>query len=75
VDGVPDPQPILVGCNPWSFTAYQRAPLPNGSFTNTSDINLVKLISMSWTCARTNIIRNLNSESTVTAQVVLRNKP
>ncbi len=68
---------ILTGCDQWSFSMFQRTPQTNGGwqFTETTDQTICKLINMSWKCSRTNIIRKFNSESMVSAQVVLRNKP
>lgn len=68
---------ILKGCDQWDFSMYQRTPQTNGGwkFTETSNQTICKLINMSWKCSRTNIIKKMNSESMVSAQVVLRNKP
>jgi Tfp pilus assembly protein PilW len=67
----------LTGCDNWAFTLFQRTPDINGNFFAITNGNqaICKLISMSWTCSRTNLFRKFNTESTVTAQVVLRNKP
>jgi len=64
---------LLTGCDDWKFTCYLRAPNTNGTFVPTTLGPKTKLISMSWTCSRTNIIRKINTESVVTAEVVLRN--
>jgi hypothetical protein len=72
--GVAQPTRILLtGCNSWTFNLYSRAPDASGNFPTTSDITRTKLINMTWTCTRTNTISNINSESIVTAEVVLRN--
>ena len=70
------PRTLLTGCDQWSFTFYQRSPDTNGQwhFFPTSDISLCKMINMSWRCSRTNIIRKFNTESMVTAELVMRNK-
>lgn len=66
---------LLSGCDSWSFAFYIRMADSNGVFYSTSDINSCKLINMSWKCSRQNIIKHMNTESIVTAEVVLRNKP
>ncbi len=63
---------ILTGCTDWNFAFYQRAPITNGVFVATANQKRTKLISMSWTCSRTNVFK-ANTESVVTAEVVLRN--
>jgi competence protein ComGC len=63
---------LLTGCTSWSFACYLRAPDTNGTFVPTPSKNRTKLINMAWTCNRTNVFK-INSESIVTAEVVLRN--
>ena len=64
----------LTGCDNWSFGFYMRVPTTNGTFFSAgNNLAITKLISMSWTCSRSNIIRKINTESVMTAQVVLRN--
>lgn len=63
---------LLSGCTNWTFTCYLRAPDTNGNFVSTSDQTRTKLINMAWTCTRTNVFK-INTESIVTAEVVLRN--
>ncbi len=63
---------LLTGCTNWTFTCYQRAPDTNGNFVTTTDLTRTKLINMAWTCCRTNVFK-VNTESIVTAEVVLRN--
>jgi hypothetical protein len=63
---------LLSGCTNWTFTCYARAPDTNGNFVPTTDTTRTKLINMSWTCNRTNVYK-INTESIVTAEVVLRN--
>jgi len=63
---------LLTGCTNWSFTCYLRAPTTNGVFVQTTSGNRTKLINMSWACSKTNVFR-VNTESIVTAEVVLRN--
>jgi len=66
---------LLTGCDNWSFTMYLRVPDANGNFYTTPTPSLCKLINMAWRCTRNNILKKINSESVVTAEVVLRNKP
>jgi hypothetical protein len=66
---------LLSGCDNWSFAFYIRVPDSNGVFYSTTDASACKLINMSWKCSRANIIAKMNTESIVTAEVALRNKP
>lgn len=63
---------LLSGCTNWNFTCYLRSPTANGTFVPTTWAARTKLINMSWACSKTNVFR-VNSESIVTAEVVLRN--
>ena len=63
---------LLTGCGTWSFTCYGRAPDINGNFVPISSLSKTKLINLSWSCSRTNVWTR-NSESMVSAEVVLRN--
>jgi Tfp pilus assembly protein PilW len=65
---------LLTGCDDWSFTLYLRVADSNGNFYVTSDPGTCKLINMAWKCSRNNILKKINTESVVTAEVVLRNK-
>ncbi len=79
--GQPD-QVYLTECDRWEFELFQRVPQKTGSCvfypaTNTAaayDLDLCKLINMSWKCSRTILGSKVNTESVQTAQVVLRNK-
>jgi len=66
---------LLSGCDSWNFAFYIRVPDSNGVFYATADASTCKLINMSWKCSRGNITKKMNTESIVTAEVVLRNKP
>jgi Tfp pilus assembly protein PilW len=68
-----NPKRLFVGCANWTVNLYLRAPDANGAFPATTNLNRCKRINMSWQCYRTNIISRMNSESIVTADVVLRN--
>jgi len=74
---------VLMECDTWNFSLYQRTPYVTASkvlyypATNSSgvfDVNLVKLISLSWKCSRTIFAQKVNTESVQAAQLVLRNK-
>jgi len=66
---------LLTGCDDWNFTMYLRVADSNGNFYVTTDPSTCKLINMTWKCSRNNILKKINTESVVTAEVVLRNKP
>ena len=65
----------LTGCSAWEFDFYQRTPNNDWTFYPTTDLNLCKLINMTWKCSRSLIRAKANTETMVTAQIVLRNKP
>src|ERR1041385_3952291 len=48
---------LLTGCTQWSFACFARAPDTNGNFVPTTDGTRTKLINMSWSCSRTNVLR------------------
>jgi len=65
----------LTGCDNWNFSFFMRVPNTNGTFYSAGNNPAIsKLINMTWTCSRTNILRKINTESIMTAQVVLRNQ-
>jgi prepilin-type N-terminal cleavage/methylation domain-containing protein len=65
----------LTGCDQWNFTFYQRTPTHNWTFYPTTDLDTCKLINMDWKSSRSILGKKINTETVVTAQVVLRNKP
>lgn len=69
-----DPVVCLTECDNWSFAFYQRSPKSNWGFFPTTDYRTCKLINMSWKCSR-KVLSTINTETVVTSQVVLRNKP
>jgi prepilin-type N-terminal cleavage/methylation domain-containing protein len=71
--GVTTTQTNLTGCDQWSFTLYQRTPTANYVFYTTTDLNLCKLVEMSWRCTRKTLTTSVNREEITTAQVVIRN--
>ncbi len=64
----------LTGCDNWDFSFYQRAPTNNWVFYPTTELNLCKLINMTWKCSRTILGQKINTEDVTTSQIVLRNK-
>src|ERR1035437_9771104 len=67
---------LLSGCGYFNFNYYLRVPQANLQFvptTNSTSTNSVKLISVSWICARTILGSKLNTESVQTANIVIRN--
>ena len=73
----------LTECDQWGFQLFQRTPV----FTSTNvayypatngagvlDLNLCKLVSLSWKCSRTILAQKVNTESVQASQIVLRNK-
>jgi prepilin-type N-terminal cleavage/methylation domain-containing protein len=73
----------LRGCDTWSIALYQRTPIvtatnvlyyPATNSTGALDLNLCKLVSLSWKCSRTILNQKVNTESVQAAQIVLRNK-
>jgi Tfp pilus assembly protein PilW len=66
---------LLTGCDTWGMNFYTRAPGTNYSFSPAADATTTKMIEMTWKTSRTNLITKFNTESMVTAQVIMRNKP
>jgi len=73
----------LTECDIWNFGMYQRTPYvtatnvlyyPATNSAGALDVNLCKLISLSWRCSRTIFAQKVNTESVQAAQIVLRNK-
>jgi prepilin-type N-terminal cleavage/methylation domain-containing protein len=71
--GMPN-RTCLTGCDAWDVSFYQRTPKSDWTFYTVSNPTSCKLINMNWKCSRT-ILKRINTENVVTAQVVLRNKP
>jgi type II secretory pathway pseudopilin PulG len=70
-------RPYLTECDEWTFTLYQRTPMPGGSnqFYPVADLRLCRMIEMNWKCSRTLLGRKWNTESVQSARVVLRARP
>jgi prepilin-type N-terminal cleavage/methylation domain-containing protein len=73
----------LTECETWNFSLYQRTPYVTGTNilyypatngTGVVDVNLCKLIDLSWKCSRTIFAQKVNTESVQAAQIVLRSK-
>lgn len=67
----------LTGCDQWNFSLYNRVPnitSANVSFYSATNLAQVKLVNLSWTCSRKVMGSKLNTETVLTAQIVLRNK-
>ena len=64
---------LLTGCDQWNFSLYQRTPTNNYVFYPTTNLNICKLINMSWKCSRSILGKRVNTEDVMTAEVVLRN--
>jgi hypothetical protein len=64
----------LTGCDLWDFSMFIRSPNSNGVFVPTAKVDLCKLINMNWRCSRKILGKKVNTETVLTAQVVLRNK-
>jgi prepilin-type N-terminal cleavage/methylation domain-containing protein len=73
----------LTECDTWNFALYQRTPYitttnvlyyPATNGAGVMDVNLCKLISLSWKCSRTIFAQKVNTESVQAAQIILRSK-
>ena len=73
----------LTECDTWNFSFYQRTPYvtttnilyyPATNGAGVLDVNLCKLINLSWKCSRTIFAQKVNTESVQAAQIVLRCK-
>ena len=73
----------LTECDSWNFSLYQRTPYvtttnvlyyPATNVSGVMDVNLCKLINLSWKCSRTIFAQKVNTESVQAAQIVLRSK-
>jgi Tfp pilus assembly protein PilW len=73
----------LTECDTWNFSLYQRTPYvtstnilyyPATNAAGVLDVNLCKLINLSWKCSRSIFAQKVNTESVQAAQIVLRCK-
>ena len=65
----------LTGCDDWGFCLFLRSPRNDWAFYPTANPALCKQLSMSWTCSQSVMGQKINTESSVSAKFVLRNKP
>jgi prepilin-type N-terminal cleavage/methylation domain-containing protein len=69
---------LLTRCTNWTINLYQRTPIPNQTnafFDTTGDKSQCKLVNMTWKCSRVvGGTKLLNTETILTAQIVLRNQ-
>ena len=70
-------QTYLTGCDDWNFALYQRTPIPGSTnlFYPTTNMDLCKMVEMSWKCSRTILGKKWNTESSQCARIVLRASP
>jgi prepilin-type N-terminal cleavage/methylation domain-containing protein len=70
-------QTYLTECDDWSFTLFQRTPMPGvtNQFHPTTNSGACKMIEMTWKCSRTMLGKKWNTESAQCARVVLRTNP
>ena len=64
---------LLTGCDTLGFLYYIQVPGANLTFTQTINLNEVKLIDVSWKCSRQIYGFKINTESVQTARIVRRN--
>jgi len=65
---------ILEGCDSFWFSPYQRNPV-GGSYNQyaaTMDVDVAKIIQVSWVCSRKAMGGLVNSESVQSAKIVIR---
>lgn len=75
-DGIADKDPLLRQCDSLKFSMFQRNP-KKGTYDQypTATANTCKLIQVQWTCSRDLIYLNWNTESILSAKIVIRNNP
>jgi hypothetical protein len=68
-----DPKELLTGCDSLLFSLGTRNPI-GSTFTvePTSNVDLAKVVVISWKCSRTILGRKATSENVQTAQIVIR---
>ena len=66
---------LLTDCSALQFSLFQRTPTKGSSaLTTTTSTNTAKVVQMQWTCGRTLIGDKTNTESQVSAKVVIRSQ-
>jgi type II secretory pathway pseudopilin PulG len=75
-DGVADKEPLLRQCDSLKFSMFQRNP-KKGSYDQypSATPSTCKLIQVQWTCSRDLIYAKWNTESILSAKIVIRNNP
>ena len=74
--GVRDPEPLLKQCDSLRFSLFQRNPR-GGSYDQypAATPATCKLIQVRWVCSRDLIHARQNTESILSAKIVIRNNP
>jgi hypothetical protein len=69
-----NPKAILEGCESFWFAPYQRNPIGGsyGQYDATMDVDVAKIIQVSWVCSRKAMGGLVNSESVQSAKIVIR---
>ena len=64
---------LVTGCDTLTFNLGTRNPI-GGTFAvvSTADVNLAKVVNVSWNCSRTILGIRANTESVQTARIVIR---
>lgn len=67
------PRTLLKGCDTLTFHLGTRNPV-GGTFevVPTTDVNLAKVVNVSWNCSRTILGNKANTENVQTARIVIR---
>jgi hypothetical protein len=71
-----DTKVLLSGCDVLTFSIFQRntAAGTYNQFPATLTNNAVKLVQLNWTCSRTVLGAQINTESVQSAKIVIRNQ-
>ncbi len=64
---------LVTGCDTLTFNLGTRNPI-GGTFTvvSTTDVNVAKVVNVTWNCSRTILGIKANAESVQTARIVIR---
>lgn len=75
-NGVTDKEPLLKQCDSLKFSLFQRNP-KKGTYDQfpAATANTCKLVQVQWTCSRDLIYLKWNTESILSAKIVIRNNP
>jgi len=73
IAGIPNPKPLLNGCDTLSFKLSTRNPVGSSfGVVPTTDVNEAKVVNVSWNCSRTILGIKANTENVQTARIVIR---